>query len=610
MARLRIIVVAQETDGDVYALATCKFYAPGTATASGSSTSGTPFAGNLYAATSGGSPISTTQTLGSNGTLVVWTTSKSRVDVGIEPAGGGTAFVRQYEAAELDPADVITLLDTQVVLPTGTLAAPSAAWTSDLDTGFNVDSDGDVGVSKDGVGILETSGTTTYLRSPDGTEAATLTDAGAFTAPGILVRWGTYFLGDGLSVTWYGTRALAAAAGAGAATANTTAIEAAAATIGTAKGGELVLPAGWIPVDPIDLDTGVNGYPFTMRGVAGSTYLYFTGGTGPFLHLAPDSGRSVVFGSMRDVWMAHQSVVSSGATLKVSYAQQFAFENVRQINLDAAGLAPLISVELAGSASALKFSNCKFITHTDSGGTAPTGLSVAQSTGSIGGIEFHGTEFSGCQNLSTGVRWVNTVGIDTVTFSGLCLIKDHETGMRFGFGANTGTLANLVANGLFVDGITGQALHYTPGGTAVIQNHQYIGCWFSADDYICILDNSGAGTLRGIQINGSYLTGAAVRSVIASGVMSELYITNNRISTDVVAGGRYGLDIGDGVNAISDVNIEGNRILVGASTAGAAQIAANVTPMHFGGGIVRGVRPVINGTLSSARVVTDYAFLA
>lgn len=123
MARLRILVVAQETDGDVYALATCKFYQPGTATASGSSTSGTPFSGNLYAAIAGGSPISTTQTLGSNGTLTVWTDSKSRVDVGIEPAGGGTAFVRQYEAAEFDPADVATLTGTET-LTNKTIASP------------------------------------------------------------------------------------------------------------------------------------------------------------------------------------------------------------------------------------------------------------------------------------------------------------------------------------------------------------------------------------------------------------------------------------------------------------------------------------------------------
>lgn len=165
-ARLRIIVVAQETDGDVYALATCKFYQPGTATASGSSTSGTPFAGSLYAAISGGSPISTTQTLGSNGTLVVWTDSRQRVDVGIEPAAGGTAFVRQYDPAELDPADVATLTDTQTltnktltsptinsptistptistptfsgqgILPVGSKSAPSLAFSGDTDTGW------------------------------------------------------------------------------------------------------------------------------------------------------------------------------------------------------------------------------------------------------------------------------------------------------------------------------------------------------------------------------------------------------------------------------------------------------------------------------------------
>ena len=56
--------------------------------------------------------------------------------------------------------------------------------------------------------------------------------------------------------------------------------------------------------------------------------------------------------------------------------------------------------------------------------------------------------------------------------------------------------------------------------------------------------------------------------------------------------------------------IADNRILVGGSTAGAVQIAANVTPMHFGGGVIRGKDAAIAGTLSRARVVTDYAFSA
>jgi hypothetical protein len=115
-----MLVVAQETDGDVYAGATCKFYQPGTATASGTSTSGTPFAGSIYAAIGGGSPISTTQTLNSSGTLTVWTDTKTRYDVGIEPAGGGTAFVRQYESMEFDPADVATLTGAETLTLSGT----------------------------------------------------------------------------------------------------------------------------------------------------------------------------------------------------------------------------------------------------------------------------------------------------------------------------------------------------------------------------------------------------------------------------------------------------------------------------------------------------------
>ena len=106
MARLRLRVVAQDADGDVIGQATVKLYEPGTASVSGSSTTGTPFAGSLYAAVSGGSPISTTQTADANGQVVVFTDSASRVDVGVEKANH-TPRVFSLEPFEYDPADVL-----------------------------------------------------------------------------------------------------------------------------------------------------------------------------------------------------------------------------------------------------------------------------------------------------------------------------------------------------------------------------------------------------------------------------------------------------------------------------------------------------------------------
>lgn len=162
MARLRTRIEVQEVDGDIVAGATVKFYEPGTAAVAGVLTTGTPYAGNLYAAVSGGSPISTTQATDSTGRVVVYTDTRSRFDVGVE-VGGATpgARIASYEPMELDPADVVTLTDTQTltnktltsptltaptmstptvtgqgVLAAGSKAAPSWGFSGDLDTGW------------------------------------------------------------------------------------------------------------------------------------------------------------------------------------------------------------------------------------------------------------------------------------------------------------------------------------------------------------------------------------------------------------------------------------------------------------------------------------------
>lgn len=104
-ARLRYRVLALDTSGNVRPNATVKFYVKGTASASGSSTSGTPFAGNLYSAVTGGSPISTTQQTNSVGHLIVFSDTPERIDVGVEYSGG--ANVVALEMLEIDPSDAL-----------------------------------------------------------------------------------------------------------------------------------------------------------------------------------------------------------------------------------------------------------------------------------------------------------------------------------------------------------------------------------------------------------------------------------------------------------------------------------------------------------------------
>lgn len=112
MARLRIRIPVIDSDGTRQPGATVKLYAAGTASTVGSpasSTTGTPFAGALYAANSGGSALGTTAfTADANGDVVVFTETAARADIGVEISGVG-ARVFPLEEFFYDPADLSTL---------------------------------------------------------------------------------------------------------------------------------------------------------------------------------------------------------------------------------------------------------------------------------------------------------------------------------------------------------------------------------------------------------------------------------------------------------------------------------------------------------------------
>lgn len=605
MARLRIVVVAQETDGDVYPLATCKFYAPGTATASGSSTSGTPFAGSLYAAISGGSPISTTQTLGSNGTLVVWTTSKSRVDVGIEPAGGGTAFVRQYEAAELDPADVVTSVSgEQSVIQTGTLAAPSLAWTSDLDTGFNVDSDGDVGVSKDGVGILETASTTTYLRSPDGTEAATLTDAGVFSAPGVLEGMGVYNVLDHDIVA--GTTSSSAAA-------NTTALQALFATITGAGnnyyGGVIYFPPGEYPFNATTFNHGNSiGIPVYIKGAGANTTIRMYGTTGPFWDFASASTSQLARSGISDLTIKHDTIPTSGATIRLGLVQTFVFDKVRVLYDSASTKAALICVQVGVStlaANDITFRDCQFW----AGDFAGTQIGVDFATGGTGcgSYKFFNTQIKSNATDGIGLRFNNSTTIDTVFLGPGTVFEDCLTGMQKTSGA--GEVANLYASQVVFDSCTTYCVRCEPAG--LNRTWSFDGCWFSAGTggVALLFSNSNGGTCEGIMVRNSAVIGAGTTTFYASpGVSDVIFAGNNCLSTDA-GGGYHGVEIG-GAGASSNAVVTGNLIDVPAAATSSLYIGAGLDSFVVGANMLRGKDMSINGTLSNARVVLDRAYKA
>lgn len=612
MARLRILVVAQETDGDVYPLATCKFYAPGTATASGSSTSGTPFAGNLYAAISGGSPISTTQTLASNGTLAVWTTSKSRVDVGIEPAGGGTAFVRQYEAAELDPADVMTSVSgEQSVMQTGTLAAPGIAQTGNLDTGFNVDSGGDPAVVKNGVGLLEATSTTTVLRSPAGTGVFTLTDGdGTGFTPSYFMR----------SLSRYDVRTYGVTmndSSAGVKTANAAALSALPATIGAAGGdgfGKVVAPAGDIHTNQFTWNHGLTSTKrISFEGEPGATNLklYGGGGTGVDIDIASGATSPLAYCEWKDLIIYNYVSKTAGATMRLGYVSTFSLKNVILVD-GGSGLGPFIGLQMWKSAS-VKAQDCVFVCKDTANAVA---VDFAQDTVGGGGL-FYRCQISGDAGVavssknSRGVRFNNTALVDTPVFTDTTII-DHYLGIVHGAGG-TGGVQNLQFNGGFLDKSQYNVIVSASGGAWSDWNFQNV--WMGAAVRNVSLDTSGGMTAGGWTFNGgswrNTLTGAVstTNALLATGLVSGLTVKGVTINTSSTTdGSTAGLDFTTtGGAAPKRVVVEGNTIYVGTASAASVRFSAEST-FHLGGGHIVGKLPSISGALSSSRVVTDFGY--
>lgn len=178
MARLRARVLVQDDDGNIETGATVKLYEPGTASVVGLVTTGTPFAGNIYAAITGGSPGSTTRTSDANGEVVVFTDAQQRMDVGIETSTG--ARVSAYEPWEFDPADVLT---------TGS-------------TGISVGTDGAAN------GIVQTHGTAGGLRVYD--RAAPYTDYNEmYDSGGVFGLYSSALGTDALTVSAVGLLTLA-----------------------------------------------------------------------------------------------------------------------------------------------------------------------------------------------------------------------------------------------------------------------------------------------------------------------------------------------------------------------------------------------------------------
>lgn len=592
MARLRARIPVKDDEGNIEVGATVKLYAPGTASVVGSVTTGTPFAGNLYDAITGGSPGSTTRTSDANGEVIVFTDTKSRIDIGIETSTG--VRVAQYEEWMFDPADVLTSFDTVISVPAGEIAAPGLSQAGNTDTGFGVDSGGDPFVAKDGIGILEVLSTSTYLRSPNGTYAGAISNAGIFTAPGLLRMLGWYIVSD---------HGLVAGASSGLATTNAAALTTLWSTVAANGGGVIYFPSGVWSLDPVTLNHGL-GYSVavTLMGSNSSSILKFYGGVGPFLNIATASGSALSACGIEELYINHSVVSNSGATVRLGYTSRYHLANVNMSGNEA-----LIGLQLITQASVHVHDST--ITVQDAAGGICVDFAHTVSTG---GIQFTGCDLSGGLAAGTntrGLRFNNSTLIDTVVLNNTS-IKDHY--ICIASASNTGDVANFQMNGGFIDG-SQYGMSLQPSTGADYGSFAFNNVWMSSESQIAILSTANGGTVSGVSISGESWHNATLGGMLIQKGVDGVKLTGIRMGLQTTNDASYSgilLETSGGVSP-SSVAINGCQVVVGASTSACITAPAAATPLTIVGNELRGSADAdgLNvGATGTARVVSGNSY--
>ena len=365
------------------------------------------------------------------------------------------------------------------------------------------------------------------------------------------------------------------------AAANTTALAALWLSVATAGGGTILWSAGTFPLNATTLDHALSSNPsMNMQGLGSSARIELYGTTGPFLNVASGSTSSIARCIWRDLRIDHKATPTSGATLQFGHSQQIVLDNIRMPAVSSS-LASFNPIRLAASANGFHILNSKFETQS-TGAITPIGLDVAVSTGTCGGLVILNTDFSGYQNNSIGIRFVNTIDWDTVWLGPGTLLKDHETG--FLKSAGGAKLSNVIMNGAVIDAVAGAAVQLDAPASSTIENVQITGCWLKGTDYGVLLAES-SGTMAGVQITGTYITDATAAGVSVGTGVDSVLLVGNRIATNISDAGNWAVDV-NGTSA--NVLIASNLISAGATAAGLVRISANVDPVVLNGNILRG----------------------
>lgn len=605
-ARLHVRIPVLDAEGDKVVGATVKFYQPGTAAVDGVTTTGVPFSGNLYAAVTGGSPVSTSQTTDENGEVILYTDTASRFDAGIE-IGGATPVARiaQYEAFTFDPSDLmVSSAGDQSELQTGTLAAPSLAQAGNLDTGFNVDSGGDPAVVKNGVGLLEAFSTSTVLRSPNGNFSATLSDTLGFVFPDQMQMFNAANnqFGSDYQIVEESSGTSAAKA------TNATALQNLHTAVATIGGGTIYIPRNTTgkhyALNAVALNHGLGYAPVVnYLGDGYATSIRFYGTSGPFFGLASAAGSQVTRGFIRGLTFYHGAEVTSGSTILLGAVTNYSLEHVNVLfSTSAASAFSALTLGTASlSATNTRVDKCTFLV-SDTKANAPIVSLVGGGGLTITNSVLEGGDTGSAAN-AIGILCGSAASWDTLQILGSGIGR-----CKYGIYVPQTSISNVQMADSFIDGIgtTGILVQGTTGTSAF--TWQLSNVWI-ASAASCVELAASTGAITNALLDNCYFTMAAGTTEIASNSM----VTSGAVSKLMLRGCVIGANIDSALAVVdfqagTDILATNNIITASGSANATIKVASGVDPFMIGGNILRGADISYAGALSNSRVLLDRAY--
>lgn len=336
----------------------------------------------------------------------------------------------------------------------------------------------------------------------------------------------------------------------------------------TATPGPVRLKAGTLHMNkPAAMNDGYGyGVPLHIEGVRNNTDIKLYGATtGPWLDFASGEGSLIKRGGLHNVRILHQTVTTSGPTIRLANVDNFELDGVELVN-GGDGAAPLIAVQLIGSASGVYIDRSTLMTRTDlstlvSGGLTAVSLDIA-TTATAAGLTVKSSQLAGVYGTggSRGIRANNTALFDTMLILG-CAIKDHEIGIATGSGSS-GEFSNVRVSDTYID-ITDYAIAIDPNGGSY-GGWGFHNMWMRGDVRGVTLGTTNNGQVINWRFSGGEMIESATHGFLLQKGVTVVKIVGYSIVTNTDSSGEAGVELTtvSGV-APSFVVIDGNHIRCG-----------------------------------------------